>query len=139
MKQTMDENLNTSDVSRPQGNHSQWLLLGELTLSNETAGDGQIRPWLIDLLQPLSLPAEFVNRIARSASEAATRVLQSEQKLEHIHLKIHGPGESTAPRQTWGFFRVEKIENPAEAGTGASHAIEFYLYTEDLENAGRHR
>jgi hypothetical protein len=133
----MDETVNSTDHPHPHGNHSQWQLLGELTLSNEDSSVGQIPAWLLQLLEPLPLRPRLVNRIAASARDAAARVLQPELKLEHIHLKIYGPRRSVSTGQTWGFFRVEKIENSSEVGASASHAVEFYLYTEGPESTRR--
>ena len=133
----MDERSTSSDLPYPQGSHSQWQLLGELTLSNEPAGEEQIRTWLTGLLISLSLPAEFLTRLASAARDAAARALQPDRKLEHIHLKIFGPRVSTTAGQSWGFFQVEKIENAAGADDSASHAVEFYLYSEGPESIDR--
>src|SRR5512144_113168 len=127
----MDERLTDSDLSYPQGSHSQWQLLGELTLSNEPAGEEQIHPWLTGLLKPLSLYPEFLTRLASSARDAARQALQPELKLEHIHLKVFGPHKPGSTGQTWGVFRVQKLEDTA------SHAVESYLYTEGPTSINR--
>jgi hypothetical protein len=129
----MDETLNASDSSPIQKNTPNWRLFGELALSNVADSDEQIHSWLKEILRPLSLHPEFLERIARSARDAAARALQPELKLAHIHLKIFGPRESNKSGQTWGFFRVEKVESVHEGDDSASHAVEFYLYTEGRE------
>jgi len=128
----MEKALNSSDFFHKKQD-SEWQLLGELTLSNESAGDEPLHSWLTDLLQALSLPPELLGRVAKSAQEAVAHALQSELKLEHIHLKIFGPLGATSVGQTWGFFGVERIEDPTEDGLSASHAVRFYLYPENLE------
>ena len=127
----MTKTLNSSDSSHPQSNQAGWQMLGELTLTSESAGDEQIRSWLNGLLRPLSLHPEFLNRIAGSARDAAKRALQPEMNLEHLHLMIFGPRAPVFTGQTWGFFRVQKIEG------ASSHAVEFYLYTEGPETTDR--
>jgi len=119
--------LKSSSSSHSQGNHADWQMLGELTLTNESAGDEQIRSWLTGLLLPLALQAEFLNRIVVFARDAARRALQPELKLEHIHLKIFCPRDLASTGQTWGFFQVQKLEDVS------SHAVEFFLYTEGSE------
>jgi hypothetical protein len=114
-------------------------MLGELTLSNELAADEQIRPWLIELLRPLSLYPDFLGRITRSARDAAARAFHPVLKLGHIHLRIFVTRDPVSTGQTWGFFRVEKIENASAAGDAASHSVEIYLYVEGLETTDRSR
>jgi hypothetical protein len=109
---------------------AEWQTLGELTLSNRSDDHERIRSWLTELLHPLTLYAEFLNKIAISAEEAAARALQPGRKPEHIHLRILVSRDRISTGQSWGFFLVEKIENPSDAGSSASHSVEFYLYTE---------
>lgn len=128
----MDEVLNASDSSHTRKNHSQWQFLGELELLAGTNLDETLRAWLTKLLEPLALHPDFVHRILKSALDAAARAFQGEAEMmcDHLHLVIYGPGRQGSIPGTWGFFRVEKVENTAKEGSNAAHSIEFYLYME---------
>ncbi|MCQ3937541.1 MAG: hypothetical protein DPW18_10910 [Chloroflexi bacterium] len=105
---------------------ADWRILGELELPAAADSDSAVRAWLVNLLDPLRLHADFQNKILRSAQEAAARLLnaQTEIKFEHIHLLILAPPNHAVKEGTWGFFHIEKV------GQGGDHAIEFYLYLE---------
>jgi hypothetical protein len=94
--------------------------------------DESIHAWLTKLMDPLTLHGDFLNRILKSAQDAAARVFENEsaEKYDHIHLVIYGPQDSGVKPGTWGFFRVEKVENTIEEPSTAAHSIEFYLYRE---------
>jgi hypothetical protein len=128
----MDKTLNASDFSHTRKNDSQWQFLGELVLPVGADPDDTIRAWLTELFDPLALHGGFLNRILVSAQEAAARAFQGEaaMKCDHVHLVIFGPRDPGPKLGTWGFFRVEKIENTADASSTAAHSIEFYLYME---------
>jgi hypothetical protein len=122
--------LNLADHSHTKNHRSEWQFLGELELPAGANLYESIHTWLTKLFDPLALPGEFLNRIRKSAQDAAARVFQSESalKYDHIHLVIYGPHEQVSKQGTWGFFRVEKVENIAEETSTAAHSIEFYLY-----------
>jgi hypothetical protein len=121
-----------ADHSHIQNQRSEWQFLGELELPAGASLDDAIHTWLTNLFDPLSLHGDFLNRILKSAQDAAARVFESESagKYDHIHLVIYGPREQGSKPGTWGFFRVEKVENRAEEPSTAAHSIEFYLYRE---------
>lgn len=102
---------------------SDWQLLGELKLALGSRADGAISAWLTELFKPLQLHPDFLNRILKSAQDATARLLQAGLPLEHIHLMIFVPQDRAAAGQSWGFFRIEKTQDP-------DHAVEFYLYPE---------
>ena len=110
-----------------------WQILGELKLpmDPETAA-GALSTWLTELLAPLNLHADFLNKILESAQAATTHGFQAEGglKFEHIHLIILVPQERELKGRNWGFFRVEKIEDTQEDNIAPDHSIEFYLYLE---------
>lgn len=111
---------------------SDWQVWGELELPVKVSADDAIHAWLAEILEPLRLPADFRERVLRSAQDAAARLMQVETilKHEHIHLKVFVPEDRASRAQTWGFFRIEKIENGAGNDGPTDHAIEFYLYIE---------
>ncbi len=122
--------MNLPDHSHAQNPRSEWQLLGELELPPGENLDGPIRTWLAGLFDPLALHGDFLDRILNSAQDAAARVFLSEsaEKYDHIHLVIYGPRDQDSKPGTWGFFRVEKVENTTEEPSTAAHSIEFYLY-----------
>lgn len=129
--------MNHNDHPTDNFHGAAWQLLGDLELPAGTNADGAIEPWLTQLLVPLRLHTDFLDRIVKSAQDAAARVLQLENVLnfEHIHIIIYVPKDHTPKGYSWGFFRIEKIENTADDMDTAAHAIEFYLYMEGQEDA----
>lgn len=122
--------------NKPSSNNSRdtdWQTLGELELPVGLSADAAINAWLIEILRPLDLQAEFQHKILKSAQDAAARILQAgmvEQEMDHIHLLAFAPGEHSSKPRTWGFFRIEKIESVTAGKKFPDHAIEFYLYLE---------
>ena len=94
--------------------------------------DDALYSWLTAVIDPLNLSKDFLNRILKSAQDATARVWKAEagMELEHIHLIIFVPPDYSSKGQTWGFFRIEKIENTVEGKAAHDHAIEFYLYVD---------
>jgi hypothetical protein len=124
-------------MNNPQTGHinipgANWQILGDLELPVRFEADSGINAWLTDLLNPLNLHADFQNKVLTSALEAASRALQVEtgRAFEHTHLLIFVPAKRKLEEQTWGFFRIEKIENLIPEKDISGHAIELYLYLE---------
>jgi len=124
-------------MNNPQTGHinipgANWQILGDLELPVRFEADSGINAWLTDLLNPLNLHADFQNKVLTSALEAASRALQVEtgRAFEHTHLLIFVPAKRKLEGQTWGFFRIEKIENLIPEKDIPGHAIELYLYLE---------
>lgn len=109
-----------------------WQLLGELELTVNADSGRAVGEWLMVILSPFQLQADFVIKVVRSAQEAAARVLQSETgiRYQHTHLLLYIPADRTANGGTWGFFRIEKVGIETVNGTPRDHSIEFYLYLE---------
>ena len=111
---------------------SSWQMLGELVLPVGTDPNELIFAWLTELLAPLGLHENFVNRVLKSAQNYVGRALSPNAGVPfgHIHLAIFGPNEQTSKGQTWGFFRIEKIDSAEPSVVHPDHAVEFYLYQE---------
>ena len=111
---------------------ANWHILGELELAIESIAGDATHAWLTDVLHPLNLRADFLNKILTSAQLATERAVQAESiiRSEHIHVVVFVPPGPILPKRNWGFFRVEKIENTADGNVDPEHAIEFYLYVE---------
>jgi hypothetical protein len=111
---------------------TDWQRLGELELPPGSDAEQTIYVWLTKSLKPLALPENFVNKVSESAQGAVVRItaVKSIMKFEHIYLVLFVPPEQDLKEQSWGFFRVEKILDPAEGALMQGPLIEFYLYRE---------
>ena len=109
-----------------------WQILGELELPVGLNANGALQTWLTELLAPLGLHTDFLNKVLRSAQDSTERAPQpsTEMTLGHVHLSIFAPHLYTSKGKTWGFFRIEKIESATADKNFPDHAIEYYLYLE---------
>jgi len=111
-----------------------WQMLGELILSAGSKPDELIALWLKELLAPLALHENFLTRVLQSAQKYAGRALRADvaadAQFNHIHLSLFGPNERTSKGQSWGFFRIEKIDSANQNRPHPDHTVEFYLYRE---------
>ena len=107
-------------------------MLGEFELPFGTDVQNIINSRLTEILLPIKLQADFLNRILKSA-QAAVRARESgvaALETGHIHLVVFTARSYAKDAKTWGFFRIEKFEHGQEVQDPASHSIEFYLYIE---------
>ena len=113
----------TDQRSDPPIEH--WNMLGEIELPAGSNANMSIGSWLTELLAPLSLNEHVLHKVLRSAEEYVGRALAQKvyRGFDHIHLSIFAPHEPTSTANTWGFFRIEKID-------GTDHTVEFYMYVE---------
>ena len=129
----MELNLNTKDTSHTQ-NHpaSNWQILGDLELSAQVNSKEILELWLKEILKPLDLHTDFLNRILNSAHQTVVRLLRpdAETKLDHIHLFVFAPSNHTLKKLIWGFFSVERVKDTEEGTIANNHTIEIYLYKE---------
>jgi hypothetical protein len=109
-----------------------WQILAELVLPVEVSTGDAIHEWLADSLQPLNLPADFMDKILRSALDIATRSMQADalEKPDHTHIIILVMQQYAENGKSWGFFQVDKIEGPKELHHLSDHTVEYYLYVE---------
>jgi hypothetical protein len=107
-------------------------MLGELILPVGSQPDALISLWLKELLAPLDLHENFLNRVLRSAQNYAGRALTPDAGVAfgHIHLSVFVPDEPVSRAQSWGFFRIEKIDSAEQNLAHPDHTVEFYLYRE---------
>ena len=108
-----------------------WQVLGELELIAGPDADRTFSTWLAVILAPLELPADFLNKVMKSAQEVAARAMRNGMSFEHLHLLVFAPSTRSSNEQTWGFFRIEKVAAANANESPRDHAIEFYLYLED--------
>ena len=126
----MQNNKLSSNISKD----TDWQVLGELELPVGSPVDAAIATGLTEILAPLELQADFVRKVLHSAQEAAARASLAgiaEPIAHHIHLILFVSREQPFKPQTWGFFRIEKIERATTDSRFPDHAIEFYLYLDE--------
>ena len=128
----MADSVKHPDSSLPQIPETGWQVLGELQLPVGSNNDDAIRAWFTETLSPLQLDATLQNKILQSAKETAARVMHFETatKFERVHLLVLAPVNYPSKAQTWGFFRIEKVEFAKSFKDLPDHAVEFYLYLE---------
>ena len=118
--------------SHTDSHNSNWELLGEIELPFNGSQYEAIHEWLSQTLEPLKLHEDLIRRVETSLQEANRRAMDMHtgKKMQNIHLRIHVPLERTSKGKTWGFFRVEKIEEKSTNGQMPDHATELFLYLE---------
>lgn len=128
----MVDEVKHTDTSLPQISETGWQLLGELQLPVGSHNDDAIHTWLTEILRPLQLHMTLLHKILQSAKETAARVMHFETatKFERVHFLVFTPVDYTSRGQTWGFFRIEKVEFARSFKDLPDHAVEFYLYLE---------
>jgi len=114
-----------------QGTGPGWQLLGDFELPIGPPAN-TIHSWLVQLLTPLHLDHDFLTLLLGSAQDATLRALHSNSgtSFEHIHLSVFVPNERDSQRNTWGFFRIEKIDSSELHKDHPEYVVEFYLYLE---------
>jgi hypothetical protein len=107
---------------------ADWQVLGELELPASSSADPALSDWLAELLEPLGLPLDLLNKVLRSAQDAIVHARQTGavRKFEHLHLRVFAPVESWPKAGNWGFFGIQKGEGSSQG----DHTIGFYLYRE---------
>jgi hypothetical protein len=128
----MADQVKHTDTSLPQISETGWQLLGELQLPVGSNNDDTIHTWLTEILGPLQLQITLLHQVLQSAKETAARVVHFETatKFAHVHFLVFAPVNYTSKGQTWGFFRIEKVEFAKSFKDLPDHAVEFYLYLE---------
>lgn len=126
------EQMKHTDLSPHKSSDTDWHILGKLQLPIGANADDGINAWLTETLKLLDLRVDFLNKILRSAQDALARIMQVEsaKEFKHIHLLVFSPANHTSIGNTWGFFRIEKIESAEQNKNPPDHSIEFYLYIE---------
>lgn len=125
------KHIQTSPSDKPSS--IDWQILGELELPPDTDHNEVISTWLNENLSPLTLQADFISRILKSAQAAAANASQPTStalETRHIHLVVFAPPDYKTDAKTWGFFRIEKLASVGGKKNLLDHSIEFYLYIE---------
>jgi hypothetical protein len=120
-----------NDFSKNNFHPSDWQLLGDFEVSSD-AGEESLPTGIKQTLHQLELPADFMTRVLESMQDSVLRILQIEEdtKPDHIHVLVFASSHHASKEKTWGFFRIEKIENSKGGMLSHDQTIEFYLYVE---------
>ncbi len=121
------------EPSSGQSSGNDRQILGELNLPVGSDAERAIHAWLLETLSPLCLDVDFLSRISKSAQEAVARATTLEHVVTdegHLHLLVFGPSDLEPGRKTWGFFRIDKLDNTPGNKNPPDHSIEFDLYVE---------
>lgn len=121
--------MNQTIPSHPQRGTPLWQNIGEMMLPVSTDDSDAMLSLLEGELEPLQLPVELIHRIVKSIQEVPGRAGMGGIEREHIHLFLFVPTNFRIMRGTWGFFRIERI-NDGDGSTSTSHAVDLYLYPE---------
>ena len=115
-----------------QGTGANWQLLDEFRLPIGPDTEATVYTLLREILEPLNLHRDFQDRLLNSAQDAMLRALPSnvESPFEYLHLAVLVPSERDSQRNTWGFFRIEKVDSAEPDKDRPDYAVEFYLYLE---------
>jgi len=122
-----------ADPSSKNLSGTGWHLLGELELRIDENANDAVRAWITEIIDPLDLNVDFLNRVLRSAQDAVTRAAHgdlADARFEHLHLFLFAPMEHQMLGGTWGFFRIEKVGMSTHRENSHDLSIEFYLYLE---------
>jgi hypothetical protein len=111
---------------------NDFQMIGDLELPLVSDTGELIRSWMVEILSVLSLNARFLAKILESAQAAADEAIQAAavQQAAFIHLLIFAPIKPSSSGQTWGFFRIKKMESPPADRQIQIFMNAFYLYLE---------
>lgn len=124
--------MNTNNSNPIPLSDPAWQALGELILPRGEHLDQAIGRWLPEILLPLQLTEDFLNRVIRSTQETAEHAMQSqsENATGDFLLSLFIPLTLTSAGATWGYFSVVKLEHPDTSPDREASRINFYLYVE---------
>ena len=82
----------------------------------------------------MNLPPDFVTILLDSVREVTLRVLDTNGGTDnkHVHLAILALKQRSEHSNSWGFFRIEKIDDTEWNKTHPDLTVEFYLYLEGI-------
>ena len=96
-----------------------------------TFGD-LIDQWLLETLEPFSLPPDLLNRLGQSVREVVSRLMTCSDFFSvdvrvHISQDVKSAGTSN---RNWGYFKLEKTGFINNEESPVAHVLEYYLYFE---------
>lgn len=124
--------MNATNLPPAKKSH-QWKILGETSIPVDENLDPSIQEKLAEILCPLPLPSELLEKVLTSAQEIAQQALQhnlGESRIKNIHLRVFVRSDHNSGLQTWGFFLIEKNRFAQKNEAESSYLMEYYLYPE---------
>ena len=125
--------MNTTSSALTTASRPGWQLLGQIELLADATTDS-VSTWLIACLASMNLPPDFVTILLDSVHEVTLRVLDPNGGTDnkHVHLAILALKQRSEHSNSWGFFRIEKIDDTEWNKTHPDLTVEFYLYLEGI-------
>lgn len=116
---------------KPTGN--DWSLAGQIRLPVDSFSIDAVDGWFQNKLAPFRIPTELYGKLRTSVAAALTRLKANQQPASVVAIRVYLSQEIFANQSlshSWGFFKLEKEDNTADAGTPAAQVLDFYLYLE---------
>ena len=118
-------------AKKPTGN--EWLLAGQIRLPVDSFSIDAVDGWFQKTLTPFRIPTDLYGKLKTSIAAALSRLKATQQSAGVVAIRVYLSQEIVANQplsHSWGFFKLEKSDNTADAGTGAAHVLDLYLYLE---------
>lgn len=110
-----------------------WSLAGQTRLPVDSFSMEAVDRWFQKTLEPFRIPIELYGKLKTSVAAALSRLKANQEAAGVVAIRLYLSQEIVANQSlshSWGFFKLEKSDNSADAGTFAAHVLEFYLYLE---------
>jgi hypothetical protein len=108
-----------------------WQLLAEFTVAGVPGSNRQRLNQVMDALQGVNLQPVQLEGIQRAFVQAVAKASCCEEPaaIYRLRIRIWVLG-ACASSHGWGFFVVEKGDNPQRVRTDTDHLVELFLYQE---------
>lgn len=120
-------------MSKKKPPENDWLLIGQLSLPVASVSGESLDGWITRTLGPLVLPPELYSKLMASVEEALSRLNTSSSSAcvssikFYVSLELNSEQTSNA---SWGFFKLERLENTFGEPAPVGYVLEYYLYLE---------
>ena len=123
------------ETSPDRPGRDTWQLLEQFALPAGPVPAEVLLDWLANVLAPLDLYPDLLEKINASIqAAAATDPVLSPHNSHRVILSLYAPRDGTGSRpacRNWGFYRVGKARVSNESGHPiVGHSIDIYLYPE---------
>jgi hypothetical protein len=111
-----------------------WQILAQLDLLVTPDFESQVQTWITEIMSPIGIAPEQLNKVIKSALEAEVRIENQKSKdvnFPLVSIRAYLPLEVPTRSGTslnWGFFRIDKHGLPSTRSDHADHLVEFFLY-----------
>jgi hypothetical protein len=108
-----------------------WKLLVEFAAAGLPDSNPHLVEQVMDAIRRINLQPVQLERINETLGHAVARTVRSGKPaaLHQLRIRIWVLGECTSGRG-WGFFLLEKGDDPPSAGANTDHVVELFLYQE---------